>query len=261
MRAFISYSHRDEQRLQRLKTHLSVLRRDGQIEHWFDREILAGAEIDSEINAQLARCDLFLLLVSPDFLASDYCYEREMAIALERHRANEAQVVPVILEPCDWRNTVLGGLKAVPHDGHPIARWANENDAFLDVVQELRRIIHVHTEHQSSTREGPRQAGTHPAPASTGLEPQVLGSLSGVDPRHDRDIPQHHESWDPADTRERERTGEGHRSRGYRIQRDFDEIDYAQFREEAFTVIQEHFRREVAELTSQGWSYPASVDR
>ena len=82
MKVFISYSHKDAGALDRLHTHLAMLHRDGQIEAWYDREILAGADVDQEIIERLEASELILLLVSPDFLASDYCYEREMTRAL-----------------------------------------------------------------------------------------------------------------------------------------------------------------------------------
>lgn len=141
MNVFISYSHKDEAVLERLHTHLAVLRRDGRIEDWFDREILAGGEIDAEIMERLESSGLFLMLVSPDFLASDYCVEREMERALERHRSGNARVVPIIIEPCDWTSTPLRDLKALPQNGIPVSEWTNENNAFLDVVQELRRVL------------------------------------------------------------------------------------------------------------------------
>ena len=118
-----------------------MLERAGKIETWHDRKLLAGSTIDREIDEQLKGCELFLALISPDFLASDYCYSREMEVALERHHAGETRVVPIIAEPCDWRSTPLGEIKAVPKDGEPIAKWGNPNDAYLDVVNELRRII------------------------------------------------------------------------------------------------------------------------
>lgn len=141
MKAFISYSHHDESALERLHTHLAMLRREGRIVDWFDREILAGAELDKEITEQLETCDLFLPLVSPDFLASNYCYETEMTRALERHDAGEVRVVPIIIEPCDWTASPLRKLKALPKDGKPVSEWTNQNTAFLDVVTELRRIL------------------------------------------------------------------------------------------------------------------------
>lgn len=140
MKAFISYSHKDRDALDRLHVHLASLRREGKIEAWFDREILAGSELDAEIADQLESCDLFLLLVSPDFLASDYCVEKEMRRALERHEAREARVVPIIVEPCDWTTSPLRKLKALPEDGKPISVWTNANTAFLNVTQEIRRI-------------------------------------------------------------------------------------------------------------------------
>ncbi|MCR8724074.1 toll/interleukin-1 receptor domain-containing protein [Frigidibacter sp. ROC022] len=142
MRAFISYSHRDSGALERLHVHLANLQREGRIEAWYDREILAGDALDEEINKELNSADLFLLMVSPDFIASEYCVEREMQRALERHDAGEARVVPIIVEPCDWAGIPqLRKLKALPKDGLPISEWTNKNTAYLDIVQELRRIV------------------------------------------------------------------------------------------------------------------------
>ena len=141
MRIFISYSHKDQAALERLHTHLAPLRDEGLIDTWFDRRILAGERIDAEIDKELEACDLFLMLVSPDFLASDYCVNREMRRALERHRDDAAHVVPIIVEPCDWLSSPLRELKALPLDGKPISEWTNPNNAYLDVVRELRRIL------------------------------------------------------------------------------------------------------------------------
>jgi len=142
LRTFISYSHKDKVALDRLHVHLTNLQRDGHIKTWYDREILAGDVLDDEIKRELEAADLFLLLVSPDFIASDYCVEREMQRALERHESGQARVVPIILEPCDWAAMdSLRRLKAVPDDGNPISQWANANNAYLNIVQELRRIV------------------------------------------------------------------------------------------------------------------------
>jgi TIR domain len=140
MKAFISYSHRDAKALQRLHVHLATLKREKKITAWYDREILAGANIDNEIDLNLGEAEIFLALVSPDFLASNYCYDQEMEKALERHSSGTMRVIPIILEPCDWKSTPLGNLKALPNDGAPISTWTNENVAYLDVVTELRRL-------------------------------------------------------------------------------------------------------------------------
>ncbi|MCY3627493.1 MAG: toll/interleukin-1 receptor domain-containing protein [Gammaproteobacteria bacterium] len=141
MNLFISYSHKDEAALERLRTHLAVMQQTELIDGWFDQKILPGSHIDAEITEQIESAELFLFLVSPNFLDSDYCVNNEMKRALERHEAGEARVIPVILEPCDWRATPLGNLKALPKDGCPISKWTNENDAYLDVVRELRRAL------------------------------------------------------------------------------------------------------------------------
>lgn len=155
MRAFLSYSHKDKWALERLHIHLAVLRREGKITEWFDREILAGGEVDKEISAQLEECDVFLPLVSADFLASNYCYEKEMGRAIRRHKDGAMRIVPVIVEPCDWKSSPLLPFKALPRDGKPITEWTNQNNAFLDIVEELRRLIKpkpVDTAHKDSTQ-------------------------------------------------------------------------------------------------------------
>ena len=138
---FISYSHFDEHALERFVKHLSMLKRDGLISEWFDQKILAGGNIDNEISRHLEECQLFIPLVSADFLASNYCYEREMTRALERHDSGTMRVVPVIIQACEWKASPLKKLKALPKDGKPVADWTNENNAWLDVVTQLRDVI------------------------------------------------------------------------------------------------------------------------
>jgi hypothetical protein len=138
---FISYSHFDEHALQRFVKHIAMLKRDGLISEWFDQKILAGGDIDDEISRHLEECHLFIPLMSADFLASNYCYEREMKRALERHDAGTMRVVPVIIQACEWKASPLKKLKALPKDGKPVSDWTNENNAWLDVVTHLRDVI------------------------------------------------------------------------------------------------------------------------
>lgn len=141
MEAFISYSHQDAAALERLHVHLATLKRDGLVTTWYDRNILAGDDLDEEISAHLESSGLFLLLVTPDFLNSDYCVEREMGRALERQAAGEARVIAIIAEPCDWQSTPLAKVKVVPCDGRAVSEWTNPNSAFLDTIREIRRAI------------------------------------------------------------------------------------------------------------------------
>ncbi|MBU1336914.1 MAG: toll/interleukin-1 receptor domain-containing protein [Alphaproteobacteria bacterium] len=136
---FFSYSHRDEALRDQLETQLAMLKRQGVIETWHDRRIVAGEELDGAISAELQGADIVLLLVSPDFLASDYCYDREMAVAMERHAEGEAVVIPVILRPCEWHKAPFGKLRATPTDGRPVTQWPDRDLAMLDVVKDIRR--------------------------------------------------------------------------------------------------------------------------
>lgn len=139
--AFISYSHADEKALDRLHKHLAVLSRDGDLNAWTDHKILPGAKLDAEISAALEKSGLFVALVSPDYLASNYCYEKEFTRALELANAGKLRIVPVIVEPCDWQASPLRQFAALPKDGKPISEWTNPNNAFLDVVMGLRRAL------------------------------------------------------------------------------------------------------------------------
>src|SRR5437763_7551065 len=93
---FYSYTHEDEPLRQQLEKHLAVLRRQGLILEWYDRQIIAGTEWAHEIDVHLETASIILLLVSPDFLASDYCYDIEMQRALELHQLGEVHVIPII---------------------------------------------------------------------------------------------------------------------------------------------------------------------
>ncbi len=141
MKAFISYSHKDATHLERLHVHLAALRREGKIVAWHDRKILAGDNIDKEVDRNLGDSDLFLALVSPDFIASNYCHDIEMQEAIARHEAGKMRLIPIIVEPCDWQSTPLGRFKAIPHDGKPVSEWQNQNSAFVSIVMALRNIV------------------------------------------------------------------------------------------------------------------------
>jgi hypothetical protein len=138
---FFSYSHVDENLRDQLETHLAGLRRQGIISSWHDRRIAAGTDLSEAIDDHINAADAILLLVSPDFVASDYCYEREMRRALERHQQGDARVIPVILRPCDWQDLPFGKLLATPRDGRPVTTWPNIDEAFLDVVTAIKHAL------------------------------------------------------------------------------------------------------------------------
>jgi len=210
---FISYSHEDESLRNQLETHLSGLQRQGLISSWHDRRITVGTDVDKSIDEHLDAADVILLLVSPDFIASDYCYEREMKRALQRHSEAKAQVIPVIVRPCDWHDLPFGKLLATPTDGRAITKWPNIDEAFLDVVmsikaalKELGKSLVVRT-HTNSTK--------------TVLE------ADGV----------------PA----REQT----RSSNLRIKKLFSDLDRDKFRQEGFEYIAKFFENSMQELANR----------
>src|SRR5437773_3305852 len=131
---YFSYHHKDEVLREELEKHLSLLKRQGLVTNWNDREIVAGQEWGGEIDKHINTADIILLLISPDFIASDYCYSIEMKRAMERHQAGEARVIPVILRPTDWEGTPFKQLQALPTNARAVTRWQNRDDALLDVV-------------------------------------------------------------------------------------------------------------------------------
>jgi tetratricopeptide (TPR) repeat protein len=138
---FFSYSHGDEKLKNDLLKHLSVMQHQKVISAWHDRKIGAGGEWAKEIDSHLESARIILLLVSADFLASDYCYDIEMKCAMERHELAEACVIPVILRPADWSRAVFAKLKALPRDGKPVTSWQNPDEAFADVAVGIREEV------------------------------------------------------------------------------------------------------------------------
>ena len=141
MQVFYSYSHEDKDLREALEKHFAVLRQNQLINEWHDGAINPGEQWDAAIKENLRKADIILLLVSADFLASKYIWEVELQIAIQRHQAGQAQIIPIILRPCDWRNSILGTLKALPEDGEPITTWGNQDEACLQVAEGIRQLL------------------------------------------------------------------------------------------------------------------------
>ena len=182
---FFSYSHHDEALRNQLETHLAQLRREGLVESWHDRRIDAGDELHGAIGQNLENADIILLLISPYFLASDYCCNVEMQRAMQRHKAGNARVIPVILEPCDWHTALFGNLKAVPTDGRPITKFPNVHDGLLEVVKAIRAIVQP-----SNAIPVIQPQNMHTAPSLPAARPEIRSSNLMVHKSftdHDRD--------------------------------------------------------------------------
>ncbi|WP_448267681.1 toll/interleukin-1 receptor domain-containing protein [Nostoc sp. DSM 114159] len=172
VKVFFSYSHKDEALRDELATHLSMMKRQGVIEAWHDREISAGSEWANAIDDNLEVADIILLLVSANFLASDYCYDKEMTRAMERHETREARVIPIILKPSDWNGAPFGKLQALPKNAKPVTSWQDQDEAFLNVAQGIRRVVEemAKTKPSSSAASGTTTPATSsPAATSGGL--------------------------------------------------------------------------------------------
>jgi hypothetical protein len=140
-KVFLSYSHRDKEFASQLAIGCAQLRRDGWIQLWSDAEILAGAPWREEIYTALEQADLVLLLISPDFIQSDFCYGIEMTRALERHREGRARVVPIVIRATDTAGAPFAQFQMLPTGGAPITSWPDRDSAWLDVARGLRRFL------------------------------------------------------------------------------------------------------------------------
>jgi hypothetical protein len=138
---FFSYAHKDEELRDELAKHLTILKRQGVIMDWYDRKIGAGTEWRDQINKHLNTASLILLLISADFLASDYCRDTEVDRAMKRGNAREARVIPIILRACLWQREKFGKLQALPKDGKPVTSWANRDEAFYDITKGIEATV------------------------------------------------------------------------------------------------------------------------
>jgi tetratricopeptide (TPR) repeat protein len=138
---FYSYAHKDERLRNELDKHLFNMKKQGLITSWYDRDISAGTEWEHEIDMRLNSAQIILLLISPDFLASEYCYSIEMTRALERHETGEARVIPILMQPVDWQGAPFKKLQVLPKSAKPVTRWKNRAEAFLDITKGIREAV------------------------------------------------------------------------------------------------------------------------
>lgn len=158
-RLFFSYCHADENLRDRLEKSLAMLKYEGLIESWHDRGIPAGDAFDDVIMVELEKADVILLLVSPDFLASRYCWAVEVKRAMERHADRTARVIPVILRPCEWDKAPFAKLQATPKDGLPVTKWPDQDEAFLSVTKAIRAALEG-----GATSRAPAVPAPYPVP-------------------------------------------------------------------------------------------------
>ena len=138
---FFSYSHKDEELRNELDEHLSTLKQLKLITAWHDKEIGAGKNWAHEIDKRLSKACIILLLVSPSFMASRYCYSIEMNKAMERHEAGEALVIPILIRPVDWEDAPFDKLQMLPRGAKAVTKWLNRDEAFEDIAKSIRIAV------------------------------------------------------------------------------------------------------------------------
>jgi len=136
-----SYARRDEALRDEMEKYLGPLKRSQKIICWHDRHIRAGRTWKHELTSHIDTADIILLLISADFMDSDYCNNFEVRQALERHARGEVRVIPVILRPADWMRESFAQLQALPHDALPVVEWPSRDAAFYNIARELRKVI------------------------------------------------------------------------------------------------------------------------
>jgi len=221
---FFSYSHVDEALRDKLEEHLALLKHQGLIESWHDRRIVAGSNIDDEIDENLEKADVILLLVSSSFIASSYCYGREMKRAMERHHEGTARVIPVILRTCDWHTAPFGMLLAAPKDGKTISSWPDQDEAFTDVARQVRQVVSTGT---------PRKQMARPASVS-GARQDAIGAATAM----------------PASATP-QAIGQALRSSNLRLKKEFTEFDRDQFLHDSFEYMARFFDASLKELAAR----------
>ena len=172
LNVFISYAHEDEAHRETLGKHLSALVREGLISIWHDRQITGGREWAGVIDQKLKGADIVLLLISADFLDSDYCNDVELTEAIRMHDAKQARVVPVILRSCDWEKSQFARFNALPPDGLPVVEAEHPDQRFKAVAKGLRAIVaELRTNSEGISSKLPAQAQQAEPPAAAAKLP------------------------------------------------------------------------------------------
>ena len=140
IKVFYSYAQEDEELRKQLDRHLAPLRQQG-LTIWHNHKIPPGTERTVEIDKHLNAAHIILLLISPYFIESSSCYNVEIERALQRSRAGETQVIPIILRPVNLQGTVFATLEALPKNKKPLTRWIDRDEACVDIANGIRSVI------------------------------------------------------------------------------------------------------------------------
>ena len=146
---FISHSTEDYRELQNFTTHLHPLKRTGLIDHWHCSQLVVGDKWDSSIQEKLWESDIICMLISPSWLANEYIFDKELKTALERKerfkynsQGKDIVIFPIIVKSCSWHLIeALSTIQAAPQKAKTISSYADQNEAWSDVIRKLIDIL------------------------------------------------------------------------------------------------------------------------
>jgi len=138
---FCCYAREDYRLLLKLRTHLAFLEQEGSFHIWHDMDISPGIEWQEEINKYINTAHIILLLISPDFIASEYCYNKEVKQAMERHESGEARIIPILLRPSIWQDSPFAKLRVLPNNARAVTAWQNRDKALSAIAQEIKQVV------------------------------------------------------------------------------------------------------------------------
>jgi WD40 repeat protein len=168
VKVFCCYARKDKRLQEKLMKHLSALQRQGLIEVWYDGKIDPGMPWEQEIKNALQSAQIILLLVSSDFIASNYCWEVELQRTMERHERGEAEIVPILLSPCFWKELPFAKLQMLPTGAKPVTLWPDRDRALLDVTEGVNKVAQkLATLHQELEQQTPSQEDGQDMSSST----------------------------------------------------------------------------------------------
>lgn len=178
---FYSYAHEDEGLRDELQGHLKILERRGLLAPWHDRRIVPGQDWSQQIDTNLRVAELVLLLVSKDFIESDYIMGTELGAAMQRHAAQQTVVVPIVvravdLDPDDAEDLPFLKLQGLPTSLRPVTSWPNRDEAWTDVAKGLRATV------KGIRERRPPPSAAQPAPVSAAAPGRLPAQPDGVDP-------------------------------------------------------------------------------
>jgi hypothetical protein len=140
---FISYSHVDKTFCDELETNLKPYLSAGSITSWSDRQIAPGSQWFPEIESALANSKIAVLLVSPDFLASDFIHEHELGSLLKKAEEGGIKILWVPVRDSAYRVTPLKNYQAVYDPSNPLARMtpADRDSAWVTVCEKVEKAV------------------------------------------------------------------------------------------------------------------------